>query len=862
MKSTRDLQVSINRKFWAPDGTEHFGRGWPKSPTGMASQTMSMHEALTRRFPHPAYFVAYEPTSLSRRLDKSVLTVPGALEAIGGAVVMHLALIDVDFVGHDAAHNHFWEEEKPRLEALIASHPGLIVYRSVGGYRILGAVQAFPIATAADAKAWGRMVVSWIAYLRRRFGLGENAKFDQLTDWTRYQRVPHDRRKQDGPIAELEVLGDVEQLGFWDPEFDPTDVAAGLAWKPDRPPAPERKRREQYEEGADEPLPRTDEPAFLQILRARGTRCEQLGPHEYDVDCPSPYSHSPCEDGKPFVGTWGKTKLYTNSTGPGHFHCLSAGCGSRYPGAKEQWTWFTPEEHQRFGTPEVDQALDPDPDFTPEPMGVPVDSDEQAAFVFDRGLFSAHQVKRSWAVPASADNLKTLLACHPGWLNAVRHNLMTDELELRHIPDRLNHYRVVVDEVAGVGLLTERNPEQCVTNETLADYVRAGLKPGPIDIDRIPIASWAGTVLYGRPNPDAVLEALFSVAEPYHPVREYLEGLPAWDGVQRAESFVVDLMGAEDTPVTRAYCRKWLISGVARAMQPGCKVDHVLVLASQRQGLRKSTMMAELCAKPDEWFSDSVIEPGDKDSYQLIQSVWLYEFSELDRVSSKDVERLKCFLTSRADKFRPPYARGQKTFPRGCFFGGTINAAHTYLTDDENRRFWTVTVTRRFEAGAVAAIRDQLWAEALRYYQAGETWWLEAEIEEDARSEQATRVDRDPWAEMLELQAPALLRQSIMRGQPGLKSRDLLARIYPDGDASKMKPGDSRRLARCMKLIGFVYQKCSRRGEHRNMWFYVLPEGHPGYVPPLAIAPEPEKPAEEMTAQELFDQWDQRQNER
>ena len=62
-----------------------------------------------------------------------------------------------------------------------------------------------------------------------------------------------------------------------------------------------------------------------------------------------------------------------------------------------------------------------------------------------------------------------------------------------------------------------------------------------------------------------------------HPVRDYLNALH-WDGTPRLETWTVTYLGAEDTPLNRAFGSLWMISAVARIMQPGCKADHMLIL--------------------------------------------------------------------------------------------------------------------------------------------------------------------------------------------------------------------------------------------------------------------------------------------
>jgi len=84
--------------------------------------------------------------------------------------------------------------------------------------------------------------------------------------------------------------------------------------------------------------------------------------------------------------------------------------------------------------------------------------------------------------------------------------------------------------------------------------------------------------------------ALTKVADDraYHPIREYLSGLPPWDKVPRVDTLLVDYLGAEDSPYTRAVTRKTLVAAVARILNPGTKHDSILVL-NGRQGLEART---------------------------------------------------------------------------------------------------------------------------------------------------------------------------------------------------------------------------------------------------------------------------------
>ena len=85
----------------------------------------------------------------------------------------------------------------------------------------------------------------------------------------------------------------------------------------------------------------------------------------------------------------------------------------------------------------------------------------------------------------------------------------------------------------------------------------------------------------------------------FHPIREYLQGLPAWDGVKRVERILIDCLEAEDTEYTRTVTRKTFAAAVARIMHPGIKFDSVLVLDGV-QGIGKSSLFKDLIG--DEYY--------------------------------------------------------------------------------------------------------------------------------------------------------------------------------------------------------------------------------------------------------------------
>jgi predicted P-loop ATPase len=110
----------------------------------------------------------------------------------------------------------------------------------------------------------------------------------------------------------------------------------------------------------------------------------------------------------------------------------------------------------------------------------------------------------------------------------------------------------------------------------------------------------------------------------------------------------------------------------------------------------------------------------------------------------------------RRDKVVLPYAKLASTHPRRCIFFGTINPeASGYLTDATgNRRYWPVSVTV-IDIEGIVRRRDQLWAEAVQRYRAGDRWWLEPDEETAAIAAQTEREEEDAWVEPLDLKIKA-----------------------------------------------------------------------------------------------------------
>ena len=239
--------------------------------------------------------------------------------------------------------------------------------------------------------------------------------------------------------------------------------------------------------------------------------------------------------------------------------------------------------------------------------------------------------------------------------------------------------------------------------------------------------------------------ALTKVADDraYHPIREYLNSLPPWDRVPRMDTLLIDYLGAEDSPYTRAVTRKTLVAAVARILNPGVKHDSILVL-NGKQGIGKSTLFSKLGRQ---WYSDSlsISDMKDKTAPEKLQGYWLLELGELAGIKKMDVETVKSFITRTDDIYRPSYGRAVESHPRQCIIVGTTNSDGGFLRDiTGNRRFWPVRVSGggKYQAWDLTET-DQIWAEAIVRYTEGEELFLKGDIALAAFAEQRDAMEND-----------------------------------------------------------------------------------------------------------------------
>jgi putative DNA primase/helicase len=218
---------------------------------------------------------------------------------------------------------------------------------------------------------------------------------------------------------------------------------------------------------------------------------------------------------------------------------------------------------------------------------------------------------------------------------------------------------------------------------------------------------------------------------------DWLKSL-AWDKRPRLEHWLPLACGTDSDEYNKRVGVCFILSLVARAFEPGCKVDTMPVFEGP-QGAGKSSVLRILGGSG---FGECHEDFGSKDFVLSLSGKWIVEVAEMHAFKKQDVDRLKGILSTATDRIRRPYGRVTEEVPRQSVFAGTTNRDDWHTDDTGGRRFWPVRC-RHIDLEWLRANREQLFAEAVARFNAGEKWWDVPETEAAAQIHE--RRQADPW---------------------------------------------------------------------------------------------------------------------
>jgi putative DNA primase/helicase len=288
-------------------------------------------------------------------------------------------------------------------------------------------------------------------------------------------------------------------------------------------------------------------------------------------------------------------------------------------------------------------------------------------------------------------------------------------------------------------------------------------------------------------------------------VRAWLEALEH-DWTSRVDSFFSDCFGADETEYTKAASRNFWLSMIARVFEPGCKVDNMIVLEGA-QGVGKSTALQVIGG---EWFAEQHESATNPKAFaEILQGKWLIEISEMDSFNRAEVNRVKQTVSCPSDRFRASYGRHAKDHPRQCVFVGTTNRDDWNRDETGARRFWPISCRGTVRVDLVRQNREQLFAEAVARYKAGEPHWMMPA--EATKAEQEGRFQADPWLDNI---------TTIVKGESNVTTSFVAEKLGID--LARRDRAVEMRIGACLRFMGWKRQQ--KRGSDSRAYVYNRPE--------------------------------------
>lgn len=287
-------------------------------------------------------------------------------------------------------------------------------------------------------------------------------------------------------------------------------------------------------------------------------------------------------------------------------------------------------------------------------------------------------------------------------------------------------------------------------------------------------------------------------------VREWMEALE-WDHHERLPNLMAAAFGAPEGEYAAAVGRCWFVSMAARTFDPGCKVDTMPVFEGF-QGKHKSTALDAIGGK---WFAEMHEEVTSKDFLQNLRGKLLIEIAELHAFRRSEIDKIKGIISCRRDRYRESYGRHAADYPRRGVWAGTTNRDDWVQDDTGARRFWPIAC-RAIDVDYLRKHREQLFAEAVYRFKAGEPWWnIDTEL---AKRETDERREVDPWS-------PAVLHYCQTRSEVTVS--EVLAEVLdiPLRDRGKV---EQMRIASIFRLAGFTRQTVWRNGRMIKIWLTIV----------------------------------------
>ena len=315
----------------------------------------------------------------------------------------------------------------------------------------------------------------------------------------------------------------------------------------------------------------------------------------------------------------------------------------------------------------------------------------------------------------------------------------------------------------------------------------------------------------------------------YHPINTYLEKLKEDSSIKPIdiEKVSSDYLGT-NSDLYDEILKMTLIAAVGRIRQRGIKFDNCCTLLG-RQGAGKSSFWRYLAS--DTWFCDT-FQNKDQDMFMALQSTWIFELQELDRINphGEKSAKLKALLSSNIDKFKRPYSKSIGIYRRPSIIVSTVNRKDFLGDPTGSRRYWVIDIEdRKIDTQKVLRDRDRIWKSAFLAFKENMVLDLDHQFREASLLENLNFEEEHPFLSAIqnwlgnpitldEYREGYIARPVKLNLEEGFTTRDAIVNSKVR-DEKAIRPSDYKGASECLRKLGFELGKQKRKnGKQVRLW--------------------------------------------
>ena len=305
--------------------------------------------------------------------------------------------------------------------------------------------------------------------------------------------------------------------------------------------------------------------------------------------------------------------------------------------------------------------------------------------------------------------------------------------------------------------------------------------------------------------------------ESYDPIKDYLNGLPQWDGKNHVAKLFSRLPGISSEQLN--FLTIWMRSTVAHWLQLDTEHGNECVpTLIGAQGCGKTTFLRRLLPQHlREYYLDHLNLSNKFDKEMALSNNLLVNLDELEAIRPSQHAQLKQTLSKSKVNGRPIYGASQEDRPRYASFVATTNNPHPLTDPTGSRRYICLTIPEgQFIDNAGDIDYEQLYAQVMHELQEDEApyWFHNDEV---ARIQQLNQeyMEVKDMAELVEI---CFRKPNEGEQAKPMSGKEMLKVIQGKYPSLEINHSAKMQLSTAMKELGYESKEV-----HHSAQYYAIP---------------------------------------